>query len=416
MSMLVRCPNCQKTLKVPDTVAGKKIRCPACSGVVDVPRESGGAPASTTIQSPKDAGLSAESSPAIRKARSVSRESSSAAVPAKPATASLSPSTRPASGPKGTTPPDPKRATSSTGRPDNKSTSAAKPPKRPKPDEYADAYEEDYDSHDGEEDYDDGYDSVNSNPFAPPKTRAGSAASRPTSHNEAASRSLAGMGLLIQGWATVSVFMMLLFMLGVGFLLGGRTSGPPPQGFLALIGLSGIGMFVAAIAVLIGECLCLSIPERSGAKGLIIAAVSLLALQVVLSVMQVLLTESSSPTPFQAPPFRQNLSAGQLFFSLLGLLTGIGHIVCFELFLRKASQYVRRDDLAKQAMTILIGIPSCLVAIFVCSFVAPLLGFYVAPVLALIMLIPLIAAGIGLIVLAVMHVALLFKVGAALRA
>lgn len=67
---------------------------------------------------------------------------------------------------------------------------------------------------------------------------------------------------------------------------------------------------------------------------------------------------------------------------------------------------MRRDDLARQAMTILIGIPSCTVLIFVCSFLAPLLALYVAPVMGLVMLAPILAAGIAMIVFAVMHVSL----------
>ena len=53
--------------------------------------------------------------------------------------------------------------------------------------------------------------------------------------------------------------------------------------------------------------------------------------------------------------------------------------------------------------------------VFVCSLPGPLLGRFVAPILALILFIPILAATIALIVFSVMHVALLFKVGSALR-
>src|SRR5262245_2075109 len=33
MPLLTRCPHCQKSLRVPDHAAGKKIRCPVCSEV-----------------------------------------------------------------------------------------------------------------------------------------------------------------------------------------------------------------------------------------------------------------------------------------------------------------------------------------------------------------------------------------------
>jgi alpha/beta superfamily hydrolase/ribosomal protein S27E len=41
MSLAVKCPDCDKMLKVKDEAAGKKIRCPACSTVFPVPAKSG---------------------------------------------------------------------------------------------------------------------------------------------------------------------------------------------------------------------------------------------------------------------------------------------------------------------------------------------------------------------------------------
>jgi phage FluMu protein Com len=37
MPFTIACTNCEKTLKVPDEMAGKKVRCPACKSVVLVP-------------------------------------------------------------------------------------------------------------------------------------------------------------------------------------------------------------------------------------------------------------------------------------------------------------------------------------------------------------------------------------------
>ncbi|MFO1002512.1 MAG: hypothetical protein U0936_19450 [Planctomycetaceae bacterium] len=193
-----------------------------------------------------------------------------------------------------------------------------------------------------------------------------------------------------------------------------RGGGAGSQGLLILIGFAAIGMFVAAIVVLVGECIGIAIPQRSGAKGLIIAAICCLAAQVVFSLIQTL-TDQGASNPFRPAPFQRGPAAGQLLFALIGLLTGLGHLICFELFLKKASEYMRRDDLARQAKTILIGIPCCTVLVFVCSFVAPLLALYVAPVMGLVMLAPILAAGIAMIVFAVMHVSLLFRVGWALR-
>jgi hypothetical protein len=40
MSLTVTCPDCDKSLKVKDEFAGRKIRCPGCSGVVTIPQPS----------------------------------------------------------------------------------------------------------------------------------------------------------------------------------------------------------------------------------------------------------------------------------------------------------------------------------------------------------------------------------------
>ena len=408
-------------MKVPDNVAGKKIRCPSCSGVVDVPQTAdtgpGTGPSSAAASTSTTEAGSSENRPAVRKARPVSSDSynTSAAPPARPAT----PSNRPAAVRPAATSSDARTSTPGKGKASEGRTSPAqKPKKRPPLEDDENLYEDSSDSFGSYDDnYEEGYDSFGANPFAPPKMRSNSSRGGSTSANEAASRNLAGLGLLIQGWATVSIFLIILFVIGVSFVMrlsSGSTIGPPPI-FLAILGLSGIGMMIAGITVLIGECICLAIPERSGAKAFIIAAISLLSFQVILGITQAVTGANTGAAGFQPTPFQTSQSGTQFVFAMLGLLAGIGHIVCFELFLRKASQYARRDDLAKQAMTVLIGIPSCMGTVFVCSLLGPLLGRFVAPILALILLIPILAATIAVIVFSVMHVALLFKVGRALR-
>jgi hypothetical protein len=412
--MLVQCTQCSKTLKVPDTAAGKRIRCPACSTVVDVPLNASTTPSTSgsgaAVQNP------AAGSPPIRKARAVSSESRS--------TADASPST--SGGSKSASSSPVSRETSSRGSSSSSSqrrdsvrggrgapargTSSQRPGKQSRPVE-----QEDDDFGDGSYE-DDGADYFESNPFAPPKSASGSSSARSGGQDEVSSRRLAGLGLLIQGWATVSIFLSIVFIIVASFIAGAmeRGGGAGSQGLLILIGFAAIGMFVAAIVVLVGECICIAIPPRSGAKGLIISAICCLAAQVVVGVIQTL-TDQGTSNPFRPAPFQPGPSGGQLLVALIGFVTGLGHLICFELFLKKASEYMRRDDLAWQAMTILVGIPSCTVLIFVCSFLAPILARTLAPVMGLVMLAPILAAGIAMIVFAVMHVSLLFRVGWALR-
>ena len=224
---------------------------------------------------------------------------------------------------------------------------------------------------------------------------------------------------MIQGWATVSIFLLIVGILGLSFLIAstagpGSTAGPPPRVFLALLGLGGIGIFVAAITILVGECICLSIPQKSGAKGLIIAAVSMLATQVVIAILQAILTPNTIGTPFT--PLQMRTAAGvALLFALIGLVAGVGHMICFELFLRKVALYMRRDDLARQAYIVLFGLPGCFALVMICALIAPFFATLLGPIFGLVMLVPTIGGAIAMLVFAVMHVGLLFRVGSALR-
>ncbi len=54
MALSIRCPSCAKTLKAPDSAAGKKAKCPACGTVLSVPKpEAVGVPVAgeTTLPS-----------------------------------------------------------------------------------------------------------------------------------------------------------------------------------------------------------------------------------------------------------------------------------------------------------------------------------------------------------------------------
>lgn len=409
MQMLVQCTQCSKTLKIPDTAAGKKIRCPACSAVVDVPLSA------SVVPSKGGSGAAGQNQPAasppIRKARAVGSEArgttdASPSVSGGSKAASSSPASREASSRGTSTSSSQSRDSVRSGRSEPaKSTTNQRPRRLSKP------VEQDEDDFGYGSYEDDGADYFESNPFAPPRSAAGVSTARSGGQEEVSSRRLAGLGLLIQGWATVSIFLMFVFIFVasfiVGVLAGGGRAGSP--GLIILVGFAAIGVFIAAIVVLVGECICIAIPQRSGAKGLIIGAICCLAAQVVLSVMQAL-ADQGAGGPFSTGP-----SSGQVLLSLMVLVTGLAHLICFELFLKKSSEFMRRDDLARQAMTILIGIPSCFVLIFLCSFLAPILARFVAPIMGLVMLAPILAAGIAMVVFAVMHVSLLFRVGWALK-
>ena len=196
--MIVQCSQCSKTLKVPDTAAGKRVRCPACSGVVEVPLVA-------SAQSPSHAGAASQSAVAggrddtakgegtkspspkevptsssvIRRARAISSESRGSGDSSTASTGGSEPSvTKPAakeasSRGKGGRSDGVRESRSSDRGGSVRSSSSGKPRRRARPAEQ-DEDVEDYDSGYGSYE-DDGTDYFDSNPFAPPK--AGSASS-----------------------------------------------------------------------------------------------------------------------------------------------------------------------------------------------------------------------------------------------
>lgn len=195
--MLVQCPHCSKTLKVPDTVAGKKIRCPACSGVVSVPLVASALSqgAASPRTEPTEAGKKGESTaPPIRKARAVGPVSSE-----------------------------------NSERPSRQNRPASRPRRRPAPEDVEESFDENDDGGSFEAE---GPDYFASNPFAPPRSAAGASSARSGGQGEVSSRRLAGLGLLIQGWATVYIFLSLVFIVVASYIAEATgRGGAGSQGF-----------------------------------------------------------------------------------------------------------------------------------------------------------------------------------------
>lgn len=205
----------------------------------------------------------------------------------------------------------------------------------------------------------------------------------------------------------------MLGLIGIVFLARlalGANSGPPRAlGFLGILVF--LGNFVAGIAILVGQCLCLAIPSRSGAKGWIIGAISFLVAMVVLFFMLGLSGDLMSSG------FMNVGLIGMIRgIAILWLLTPLGYTICFHIFLRQASLYVGRSDLATQALIVLIGPPVTGVLHTVTIVLIGMIARSMDPVvLAVIAIVVSIVFLIAYIVFAVMHVALLFRLGAAMR-
>ncbi len=156
-----------------------------------------------------------------------------------------------------------------------------------------------------------------------------------------------GVGLLIEFCACLTqvgsvlfAFVFLQFL--AGELIRGGMSIEAAQAILYF--LAGVALLATALRI-VGMLLCLAVPDESGAKGLIIAAVVLMICAVVAD-LSMLVVQTEAPI--------------ELVSRLLGLLGWI----FFILFLRKTSQFIGRADLAAQAGS-LLGMLAALVAMVI---------------------------------------------------
>lgn len=337
--MLVTCPECSKRLKVPDSAAGKKIRCPGCSGPIPVP-------ARTARRTSSGAATGRPAGPR--------RKSAAAAEPA-PA------------------------------RPVRKKKRPAR--RREEPNPFADDGFDDLDDFGGSYGNDPyGDDDYGDNPYATPKRRSGGRKKR--GGRGRAGMEKVGTGLLVQAWAFMAIVIMgalvVLFAAARIEILAG----------LAALGFAGV-LLLSLPAILIGELLCLSAPEDSGAKGLIIGAV---ACQIVGFILNV----------------ANRANPGVMPLAIAASLISVASMVLWLWFLRTIADYAGKSNLATQA-TILLGacfvwwIMSIVITVMLVMnpalFIAMGWGLFIGACLF----------GILLLVWCVSYVSLLFRLGSALR-
>lgn len=368
--MIIQCDECSKKLKVPENAAGKKAKCPGCGSTIRIPAE-------TASTSAPDSGAPSEkkSAPSTPVKKTATRSASASSVPAK------------------------KRPTASAGPARKKKK---KRPAEPTDDLWGGVEDDPYgdpfsggdlgsygDAYDDDDEFDEG-----PNPYAAPKAKSTSR-KRGKGGGRSDALRLTGTGMLISAWGYTAIFFAALFM-AIAAGLGGAMNVQGGGGATAVLGLVIIGLVLVALAGglanIVGQFMCLSAPSSTGGKGLIIASLSCWTVGVILNVVAEL---------------------GEV--PILGLLASVFALVAFvtmELFLRTIASYLRRDDLARRAMIILVGAIVVGVLFVVGSVVMVAMamgggGGVVAVLFLVFMLVLLVAA----LVFLVMHVSLLFQLG-----
>ena len=330
--MIIQCQSCSKKLKVPDSAAGKKAKCPGCESLIAI-EPSGDRAAPSAKRARKSA------APGQRKA-AASRTADAA---------------------------EGQRSATNRKRP-KKKTKKRRPPAD-------DLFGDDFGDLSQGEDYDE-YE----NPYAAPRATGTGGQRKRSQGRKQQGLGTVGAGLLVQGWAIAGAILLVAAVV----ILSMTTPAGAPNG--AAIMLLGIGSIAAAIAVFVGEAMCLAAPTDSGAKGLIISTVCFSVLNIIFSIVN-------------------NVVEPNLALAAGGGLTGLGRIVLFLLFLRTIARYAGYHERGDRAIIILIGMPTSVMAMVGGMFVLPAL---LAGLLAF-------ACSIALLVFTVMYVFLLFGLGGDLR-
>jgi hypothetical protein len=142
-------------------------------------------------------------------------------------------------------------------------------------------------------------------------------------------------GLATLYYCTVIILIAAIVMIagaGIGWAIAGQGGNDPPIIAILFLGVGMMVIFGAALGTLVGQIMCLNVPESSGAKGFIIGAVVCIAANFVLSLLGAAI-----------PPV-----------GLLGNLASLVGSVLFLLFIRQSAIYFGNQQLADGAIRFLI--------------------------------------------------------------
>jgi hypothetical protein len=144
-----------------------------------------------------------------------------------------------------------------------------------------------------------------------------------------------GLNLVYFGIITIIVAVILMiFAIIVGMGLGGGRNGAG----LAFLGIGTIGavvvILVGSIMMFVGQCFCLTVPERSGAKGLVMTSV---VLQVCSFIIGFGAGLAGGMNPGMGPGGQNPMmQGGQFLNGILGLIA----FFCFLNFIKKVVIFI----------------------------------------------------------------------------
>lgn len=166
-------------------------------------------------------------------------------------------------------------------------------------------------------------------------------------------------GLQLVYWGIVVILLALVLLIGAIILMvamgGAAGGGGIIGGALGIILVVG-AVIVGSLMMFVGQCLCLTVPAATGAKGLITTTVAIQVLNLVVgigaSVASTTMGEPNEPNPA--------VMGVQLVSGILGMVG----FFCFLMFIKKVAQFIGRHELAAYAGRV-IGVFAVILAIYI---------------------------------------------------
>lgn len=318
MPQIIQCPDCQKTLRVPDNLLGKTVRCPTCKTMF-------------TAQAEEEVKLELiDEEPPPAKKRVMEEEYEE-----------KRPSRRPAA--------EEEEEERVQDRPRRRRMVEEERPRG--------SYEE------VDEEGDDLEQRLRKSSRAPRgsrkawrKTRAG------------VNLVLIGIFTLIAAYALIFVGLLVIGAGAVSAASSARTGAGPSSGAAAgvfggvgIICCSGVVLLAAFILTVTGNAFCASAPPLNGAKTLAIISLVLVCLQVLFAIIGGVAggvagaqAGAASSSMGGGPPASSPAFPGSNIFGLIGNFLGLAYYVVFLVFLRQCAITLRERGIAKSILFLLI--------------------------------------------------------------
>jgi hypothetical protein len=319
MPEIVTCPDCQRTLRVPDNLLGKKVKCPGCQGMFTAAAGNGASASAGVVRPPELPPSRPQRDDDYDTPRSRRRD-------------------------------DPHIEERPSRRRDDDDD---RPPRR------RDDYDDDYDRRPRRrDDYDDDYDRQ-----------------PPVNPREGWRKVALGLHLnVIGGWVWVGGMCLLMLGCGITAIIAmaagqGAMGAMTPRAFetsartaavggllmMLVLGIVGLAVFAELVLRVTGFGLCMAVPVRRGSNLKILAIVAF-----ALGGVEALVHLSGSVTHLawasesysMAGPF--GALVGHPYFFIGGGLFALAAMILFLLFARGAAQAVRDRNLPGQFMSLLI--------------------------------------------------------------